>query len=110
MSGHRVMQRSLALAGSSCVALALTGTAPARVARPAVSKVTVTFTDKSIRVSPTTPSSGMTMFVVYNKGNKDHLLMVKGPGIKAAKTAKLRAGASAKLTVTLRPGAYVLSD
>lgn len=72
--------------------------------------VKVTFTDSSLHASPASPSSGLTTFVVINKGKKPHLLMVKGPGIKGAHTAKLAAGHSAKLTVSLRAGAYVLSD
>src|SRR5207248_7443419 len=51
-----------------------------------------------------------TTFVVLNKGKKAHALMVKGPGVKGAHTAKVAAGGSAKLTVTLKAGAYVLSD
>jgi hypothetical protein len=79
-------------------------------AHDAVSKVTVTFTDATIRATPMTPGSGETTFLVLNKGKKPHLLMVKGPGVKGAHTARLAAGKSALLSVTLRPGAYVLSD
>jgi hypothetical protein len=90
--------------GVAAVAVA----APARHTVPA--NVTVTFTDKTLRVSPTTPSSGETTFVVRNLGKKAHVLVVKGPGINAARSPKLAAGSTGKLTVTLRPGAYVLSD
>jgi hypothetical protein len=105
-----VISRSLVFAAVLGVAMALVGVAPARNAQRAVAKVTVTFTDSSLRAAPTTPSSGTTTFVVVNKGKKPHLLMVKGPGVKGAHTTKVAAGASATLTVTLRPGAYVLSD
>jgi|SRR5690242_6161489 len=110
MSPSRVIEHTLAFVGVSLVALALSGIAPARTASPAVSKVTVTFTDSSLRATPSTPSSGMTTFVVVNKGKKVHSLMVKGPGVKGAHTAKVAAGGTANLTVTLKPGAYVLSD
>jgi hypothetical protein len=61
-------------------------------------------------VSPTTPSSGETTFVVRNLGKKTHVLVVKGPGVNSARSPKLAAGSTGQLTVTLRPGAYVLSD
>ena len=82
----------------------------ASASRTASAQVTVTFTDKGLRATPMTPSSGPTTFLVVNKGKKTHLLEVKGPGVKGARTRTLAAGAIAKLTVTLRPGAYVLSD
>ena len=106
-----MIERSLVLIAVSALALALTGVAPAHVTRHAVAaKVTVTVTDSSLRATPTTPASGTTTFVVLNKGKKAHALMVKGPGVKGAHTAKVAAGGSAKLTVTLKAGAYVLSD
>jgi len=105
-----VISRSLVFGVVSALALALTGVAPARNTQRAVSKVTVTFTDSSLRASPTTPGSGVTTFVVVNKGKKMHALTVKGPGVKGAHTARVAAGRSATLTVTLKPGAYVLSD
>ena len=49
-------------------------------------------------------------FVVRNLGKKAHVLVVKGPGVKGARTAKIPSGSIGKLSVTLRPGAYVLSD
>ena len=110
MAVSRVIRRSLAFVGVSVLALGLTGIAPARTSAPSVSQVTVTFTDSSLHATPTTPSSGMTTFLVVNKGKKTHSLTVKGPGVKGAHSAKVTAGGTAKLTVTLRPGAYVLSD
>jgi hypothetical protein len=103
-------RQSLALIAASLLALALTGVAPARNVQHAVSQVTVTFTDSSLRATPPTPASGTTTFVVVNRGKKAHALAVKGPGVKGAHTAKVKAGGTAKLTVTLRPGVYVLSD
>jgi hypothetical protein len=105
------MSRLSALVTASLLALAVGAVAVAAPARHAVAaKVTVTFTDKTLRVSPTTPSSGETTFVVRNLGKKAHVLVVKGPGVKNARSPKLAAGGTGKLTVTLRPGAYVLSD
>jgi uncharacterized cupredoxin-like copper-binding protein len=93
------------------VALVLASVAAATGSRAAItSTVKVTFTDTSLKASPASPSAGKTTFVVVNRGKKTHLLMVKGPGVNGARTAKLAAGHSARLTVTLKPGAYTLSD
>ena len=103
--------RFVAGIGGCLLALGLSGVAAADVSRQAsAAKVTVTFTDTSLRVSPTTHDSGATTFVVLNKGKKHHVLVIAGPGVKGARTANLAAGTSAKLTVTLRSGTYVLSD
>ena len=105
------MSRLTALLVASALALGIAAIALAAPARHSVAaKVTVTFTDKTLRVSPTTPSSGETTFVVRNLGKKPHVLVVKGPGVKNARSPRLAAGGTGKLTVTLRPGAYVLSD
>jgi hypothetical protein len=110
---QRTMSRVYALAAASLLALGLTGVALAASGsthKATVSKVTVTFSDTSLRASPTTPGSGPTTFVVLNKGKKAHVLVVRGPGVKGARTGKVAAGGVGRLTVTLRPGAYVLSD
>ena len=111
MSPSRTMSRVSALVTASLLTLGVAAVAIAAPARHAVAaKVTVTFTDKTLRVAPTTPSSGETTFVVRNIGKKAHVLVVKGPGVNNARSPKLAAGGTGKLTVTLRPGAYVLSD
>jgi hypothetical protein len=105
------MSRVPALLAASLLALGLTAAALAASADRAISStVRVTFSDVSLRVSPTTPSAGPTTFLVRNNGKKTHVLVVKGPGVKGARTAKIPAGSVGKLSVTLRPGAYVLSD
>jgi hypothetical protein len=103
---HALFAASLLALGVTGVALAASGSAR----HTTVSKVTVTFSDTSLRVSPTTPGSGPTTFIVRNNGKKLHVLVVKGPGVKGARTGKIAAGGIGKLDVTLRPGAYVLSD
>jgi hypothetical protein len=108
-----MMSRLHALLAASLLALGVTGIAFAasRSGRDAtVLKVTVTFTDSTLRASPTTPGAGATTFVVHNKGRKVHALLVKGPGVKGARSARIPAGATGTLQVTLRPGAYILSD
>ena len=100
------------LAGSlvSLVALGLAGMASAYPQQAKVAKVTVTFTDSTLRVSAITRDAGMTTFVVLNKGKKHHVLAIEGPGLKGVQSSKLSAGATTTLTVKLRPGSYVLSD
>ena len=110
MGPRRTMSRVHALVAASLLALGLTGVALAAGRHASVLKVTVTFSDTSLHVSPTTPSSGPTTFLVRNKGKKAHVLVVKGPGVNGARSAKIAAGSIGTLEVTLRPGAYVLSD
>jgi hypothetical protein len=108
---RKTMSRLSALVTAFLLTLGVAAVAVAAPARHAVAaNVTVTFTDKTLRVAPTTPSSGETTFVVRNLGKKAHVLFVKGPGINNAHSPRLAAGSTGKLTVTLRPGAYVLSD
>jgi hypothetical protein len=107
------IERFIAPLAVSLLALCLTSLAPAGVARHAsagIAKVTVTFTDTTLRVSAANPESGTTTFIVVNKGKKHHVLAITGPGLTGTRTAKLAGGSRATLTVKLRPGAYVLSD
>ena len=39
-----------------------------------------------------------------------HLFSISGPGVAGKKTGRIAPGKNATLTVTLKPGAYVLSD
>jgi hypothetical protein len=111
ISNARTMHRALVSGVVVLVALWLAGVADAGVAQRAAGvTVTVTITDRSVRVSPTNPESGATRFVVVNKGKKGHVFSIAGPGLKGKRTDKIGPGKSATLTVTLRPGAYVLSD
>jgi hypothetical protein len=96
----------LVAAGVAGAALAASGSGRSAT----VAKVMVTFSDTSLRVTPTTPGAGPTTFIVRNKGRKVHVLVVKGPGLNGARTGKIPAGSVGRLSVTLRPGAYVLSD
>ncbi len=93
------------------LALALTSTALAGLARHTeATQVKVTFTDSTFRLSTVNLQSGATTFLVVNHGKKHHAFTIKGPGVNGKHTATLAAGKSAKLTVELRAGAYVLSD
>jgi hypothetical protein len=111
MQHPRALRRLLAGTAFSVLALTLAGVAsPHEQGTKAAAKLTVTFTDRALQVSMVTPASGLTTFVVVNKGQKRHVLEITGPGVKGAQTAKLAAGTRATITVRLRPGAYVLSD
>ena len=99
------------LVALSILALGLVGVALAGVSHRAVQPaVTVTFTDKRLDVSHGVVQAGAATFVVANKGSKPHVLAISGPGMQGGKTQKVSAGKSAKLTVTLRQGAYMLID
>jgi uncharacterized cupredoxin-like copper-binding protein len=110
-----ILLRSMILV--AVLALACTSGALAGVARhtasaqaKAATLVKVTFTDSTLRLSNVSLQSGATTFVVFNNGKKQHVFSIKGPGVNGMHTATLAAGKSAKLTVKLRAGAYVLSD
>ena len=107
----RSMVRVLVATGVSALAFGMTGVGLAGVSRESVAtRVTVTFSDTSFRLSSVNLQAGPTTFVVVNKGKKHHAFAISGPGLHGAQTGKLVPGGSATLTVKLRAGAYVLSD
>jgi hypothetical protein len=89
------------------LAFGLTGVAFAGVTHLSV---TVTVTDTTLGISPAGLQAGIATFVVVNGGQKPHALAIVGPGLRNVHTPKLATGKRATLTVTLRTGAYVLSD
>jgi hypothetical protein len=83
----------------------------AAVARHAAStSVTVTFKGSQLEISRPSLEAGTATFLVVNKGPKAHSLAITGPGLKGVRTPKIASGRTAKLTVTLRAGSYMLSD
>jgi len=98
----------VAVAALSLMAAAVANAGPSK--RTAAASVTVTITDRTLRVTPINPESGSTRFVVLNEGKKAHFFSISGPGIKSTKTGRIAPGKSTTLTVKLKPGAYVLSD
>jgi hypothetical protein len=93
------------------LALGLVGVALAGGTRHQVQpNVAVTFTDKRLDVSHGVVQAGQATFVVANKGSKLHVLSISGPGLRSGRTQAVKSGASAKLTVMLRTGAYMLID
>ncbi len=104
------VSRAAAVTAFAAVALGVTGVAPAGVAHHASAvKVTVTLTDSRLRVSPTGLQAGAATFVVVNRGKRLHFMAIAGPGLNKARTPKLAPGRSARLTVTLKKGSYMLT-
>lgn len=104
------MHRIRHAASVSLIALAAAGGVSALAAAPASAASTTTVkaveTDFHIALSQHSFKPGKYTFVAQNKGKTTHALMITGPGIKMAMTNDLQPGQSAKLTVTLKKGAY----
>ena len=108
-SSHRL--RTGLLGAGAALALAAAGLAGA-LARPgdaahAVKVVTVTEKEFSLTPSTRKLAAGKVTFVARNRGRFPHALEVAGPGVKA-RTKVLSPGRTARLTVTLRKGAYTM--
>lgn len=94
-----------------CLVVVLTGNAfGASTQRSAATSVTVTFTKTRFAVSRSGVPAGAVTFVATNDGPSPRILAITGPGLKGAHTARIPAGKSATLTVTLGTGAYMLAD
>jgi hypothetical protein len=95
----------------SAIALTVAGGALAGTAQHrTTTRITVTFTASKLLVSHTGLRAGPVTFLLHNKSTKLHALMISGQGIKGKHTATVAPGKQASLTVTLRTGAYMLSD
>jgi uncharacterized cupredoxin-like copper-binding protein len=68
--------------------------------------VKATETDFHIALSKKSFAPGRYTFVTVNKGQTTHALEITGSGLKNAFTKNLSPGQQAKLTVTLKKGAY----
>jgi uncharacterized cupredoxin-like copper-binding protein len=91
--------------------LAVLGAATAGVVAHATgSAKTITVTEREYRIalSATSAPSGPVKLVVKNTGKMPHALAVKGPGLATKKTALIKPGRSATLTVTLGAGKFSL--
>jgi uncharacterized cupredoxin-like copper-binding protein len=95
-------------AAVSLIALAAAGgaTMAAPASASTVTTVKAVETDFHIALSKKSFTAGRYTFVAQNKGQTTHALMITGPGIKMAMTKDIAPGQSAKLTVTLKKGAY----
>jgi hypothetical protein len=94
------------------LALGLVGVALAGGRQAAAAKVTVTLSGSGLTISHRTLQAGQVTFLVVNNDHKLHLVTISGSGAGAghALSRKLEPGKRATLAVTLRQGAYVLSD
>ena len=72
--------------------------------------VSVMLLDGKLVVSTQRFTAGPVTFVVRNGGRRTHGLALMGVGFATRKTPTLAAGATAKLSVTLRPGMYHVWD
>jgi uncharacterized cupredoxin-like copper-binding protein len=96
---------ALAAASGATLAATVVSAAPASAATK-VTTVKAVETDFHIALSKTSFKPGKYTFVAQNKGQTTHALMITGPGIKMTMTKDIQPGQSAKLTVTLKKGAY----
>ena len=96
---------ALAAASGATLAAGVLSVAPASAATK-VTTVKAVETDFHIALSTDTFKVGKYTFVAQNKGQTTHTLMISGPGITMAMTKHIEPGQSAKLTVTLKKGAY----
>ena len=102
-------ERKRAIAAGAVLATALAGAGVVGVVADAQVKVpTVAVTLKEYKITPAAKlKAGAVTLVVANKGTIPHALAIAGPGLRK-KTAMLAPGKTAKLTVTLKDGAYSL--
>ena len=73
-------------------------------------KLTATFTDTKLAVTPGHLEAGIATVFVVNTGKKPHVLEILGPGLKGPRTQKVAPGQHATLTLKLATGAYELAD
>ena len=72
--------------------------------------VTVTFTSKRFSISRPGAPSGTVTFMAVNKAPTLRMLKVVGPGVTGSRALTVQAGKTAKLTLTVSKGAYMLLD
>ena len=94
------------------LALGLVGVALAGGSGAAVAKVTVTLSSSSLTISHRTLQAGQVTFLVVNNDRKLHVVTINGGegGAAHSVSRKLAPGKRATVAVTLRQGAYVLTD
>ena len=96
---------------AATVATALLGAAVAGVVAHAGATVkTINVSEKEFKITltPKKASAGSVRFVVHNTGLYPHALAIAGPGVASKRTALIKPGKTARLTVTLEAGAYTL--
>jgi hypothetical protein len=94
---------------TALVVVAALGLAATAGAQRSALRTTVVVTDSGLTVSRVSMLEGVVTFVATNRGRKAHAFAIRGPSL-SLRTPKLATGKSARLTVLLRPGRYVLWD
>ena len=95
----------------AALAAALAGAALAGVvAHKGATVKTINVTEKEfhITLSSRKGAVGSVRFAIKNTGKHSHALAISGPGVKLKKTALIKPGKKATLTVTLKAGTYAL--
>jgi hypothetical protein len=111
MKGARIMARPGVAIAVSVLVLGLPAAASAGAARHAlVTEVHVTFTDSTLLVRANNPYPGPATIFVVNRGHKLHVLTIKGPGMRSARTQRVAPGSRVSLDLKLLTGAYQLMD
>lgn len=87
------------------LALVLGGTPTDRRPPGDAPAVSVKLSEWQVELSETTVAAGTVTFTVSNAGSIPHAFEVEGPGIEK-ETAIIQPGASATLTLALKPGTY----
>jgi uncharacterized cupredoxin-like copper-binding protein len=96
---------------AAALAAALAGAALAGVVVHSSATVkTITVTEKEFHISLSARKGvvGADKFVIKNTGKYPHALAISGPGLKLKKTALIKPGKSATLSVTLKSGTYAI--
>jgi hypothetical protein len=103
--------RAVTAALATVLALGLPAAAFAHAAHRTIStQVFVTFTDKTLSVSPGTLSeTGPAVIFLHNRGHYSHVLTIKGPGLNGVQTQLVAPGVSMALHLKLLVGAYAMS-
>jgi plastocyanin len=81
------------------------GAAPVRRSTPDPIQVSVKLSEWKVELSQATVPAGAVTFAISNAGSIPHAVEVEGSGIEQ-ETAVIQPGATAALTVTLKPGTY----
>ena len=108
MSGRLI--RGCVRWSAALVVLALGLSAAALANRSSGSQATVTLGDGKLTVTPKTFRPGTLTLVIVNHGKLTHALAIMGAGLQPKRTPVLATGKSAKLTVTVKTGAYLIWD
>lgn len=99
---------ALALAACSAGGGGHTNATSAMTGARAGTRVTVTETEYSLKLSRSSFTPGTYTFTADDTGRLNHALEIDGPGVSDVRTGILHAGQTAALTVTLKKGAYEL--